>query len=280
MHCSLPLKIVITFQTQGGLNLLLFNYSWALKHFSSKQAQLKDRIDNLLEEFLFGSAAAGYALCIAAFTQLNDITNYHLYLCYTLLLALSTVQKNLEHMSFSRQQNPFDRTLDFYFLGNQLLLVSMNCLLIYRLTTVWDDTGGKCFLVWIDGNGSPDERDNAVLWLYINLIWGVVVQLVYVLVVRSGWSKLWAPQNLKAKLVLTILFSRIPGTFWYIWSLYWMIKLTIANQSLIDDNEYSFGFGQVGALVTLCLSICRAYILFKGARRILSWDGQIVIDMF
>ena len=268
IHCSLPLKIIITFQIQGALNLALFDYSWALKYLPSNQALSKEQIDNLqkpinnlLREFLLGSTAAGFTLCIAAFTQLNNITSYHLYLCYTLLSALSPPQ--------CRRKDLSDRNLGLYILGNQLLLVAMNVLLIYRLRSVWDNTGGKCFIVWIDGNGSFEEREDAVLWLYINVVWSVLAQLVYFLLDWWGRSKVWAPQNPKVTLILTILFVRIPDTFYLIWNLFWTIKLTIANQFLIDDNEFILGFGQVGALVTLCISICRAYISYKGARRIL-----------
>ena len=238
---------------------------------------MKERIDNLLDEFLFGSAAAVYALCIAAFTQLNSITTYHLFLCYTFLSALSTAQQDLSVIIFPRQRKPFSRILGSYFLGYQLLLLAMSCLAIYRLTSVWDNTGGKCFLVFVDGNGSPDERDDAVLWLYIDLILTLLDQLIPTLLVWSGRSALFAPQNPKAKFIIIILFGRIPRVFMYVWNLRWTIRLTVANRFLIDDNEYRLGFGQVGALVTLCLSVCRAYISYKGARRILCLGVKYIV---
>ena len=265
MHRSLPLKIIATFYIQGWLNLALDNYSWVLKRFYPKKTQLKVRIDSVLEEFVFGTTAARYTLCIAAFSQLSSITTYHLFLCYTLVSALSTVQNELSFLTLSRQQNPSDRILGFYYFGIELLEVTMNCLLIYRLASVWDNTGGKCFIISIGGNGSLAERDDALLWLYINLVWGFLAQLIFILADWSRWSEHWGPQDPEAKLMLTILFYRVPDNFWYIWNLHWTIKLTIANQSLIDDNEYNFGFGQVGALVTLCLSVCRGYISYKGA---------------
>ena len=271
MHCSRPLQIIITFYAQGALNLVLFYYSWALKLSPSKGSKL-EWIDNLLDEFLIGSAAAGYALSIAAFTQLNSITIYHLYLCYTFLSALSTVGRHFRGLIFCPRK-PFDRILGLYFLGNQLLLVAVNCLTIYRLNSAWHDAPGKCFIVWVDGNGDLEERDDAVLWLYMDLIWGVLNRLVPSLMGWSGASELMGPQDPNAKLILTILFARIPCTFFFIWNMHWTIKLTLSNQVLIDDNEYSFGFGQVGALVTLCLSLCRALISYQGARRIF-WLGR------
>jgi len=141
----------------------------------------------------------------------------------------------------------------------------MKCVTIYRLSSVWDNTGGNCFIVFLDGTGDLNERDNAILWLYIDLVWRLLEQLVPALVVWSGWSKSWAPQNPRAKFLLTILFGRIPGAFYFIWTLHWTITLTVANQLLIDDNEYSLGFGQVGALVTLFLSICRGLMSYGGA---------------
>jgi hypothetical protein len=282
-HRSPPLQIVITFYVQGALNLALFNYSRALKHFPSKQTKLKAWIDGLLQEFLFGSTAAGYALCIAAFTQLNSITAYHLFLCYTFSSAIFTVvpyQLNrLGGLIFSRQQEPSDRIIGLYFLGNQILLVAMNCVTIYHLNSFWDNKSGKCFIVFINGSGDPDERDDAVLWLYINLIWLVLGQLIPALVVWSGWSKQWAPQNPKVKSILIILFQRFSSAFFFIWELHWTIRLTIANQPLIDDNEYSFGFGQVGALVTLFLSLSRAHTSYTGARNIV-WLGRSNADQF
>ena len=278
MYSSPPLQIIITFYVQAALNLVLFYYSWAIKHSPSKQIKLV-WIQNLLDELLVGSAAAGYALCIAAFTQWYSITSYHLYLCYSFCSALSATGKDSLRLIF-RPQNPFNRILGFYFLGNELLLVAMNCVIIYRLNSAWDNTGGKCFIVWVDGNGRPEERDDAVLWLYIDLIWSLLDQLGSFLVVWSGRSELWGPQNPKAKLLSTILFARIPGIFYFIWNLHWTIKLTISNRPLIDDNEYNWGFGQVGALVTLCLSLCRVVISYLGARDIFDWDGQIMIDTY
>jgi len=266
------LQILIAFHAQGALNLILFNYSWVLKHHPSKRTKFKQWIGTLLEEFLFGSAAAGYALCIAAFTQLTSITSYHLFLCDTFLSVLTAVRKSSGDLIFPQKPKTPNRTLVIYFLGNQLLLIAMKCVNIHRLNSAWDNTGGKCFIVFVDGTGDLNERDNAVLWLYIDLIWAVLDQLVSALVVWSGWSKFWAPQNPKAQLLLTILFNRIPSVFSFIWNLHWTIKLTVANQSLMDDNEYSFGFGQVGALVTLFLSICRGLISYGGARCIL-WLG-------
>jgi len=274
LYRSPALQILISFHVQGALNLILFYYSWVLKHHPSKRTKLKEWIDALLEEFLFGSAAAGYALCIAAFTQLNSISSYHLFLCDTFLSALTTVfvLKDSGHLIFRQEHKPFDRILRVYFLGNQLLLIAMKCVNIHRLSSAWDNTGGKCFIVFIDGTGDPNERDNAVLWLYVELIWGILEQLVPALMFWLGWSKLCAPRNPRAQLLLTILFSRIPGAFSLIWNLHWTIKLTIANGSLIDDNEYSLGFGQVGALVILFLAICRSLMSYGGARCIL-WPG-------
>jgi len=265
---------MITFHVQGALNLLLFNYSWVLNRDPSKRTKLKERINNLYDEFMFGSATAAYTLCIAAFTQLNRISSYHLFLCDTFLSVLTTVQKNIG------QQTPLHRTLRVYFLGIQLLLIVLRSVTIHRLSSVWDNTGGKCFITFVDGIGSLNERDNVVLWLYIDLIWGLLGRMVPPLVVWLGLSEHWAPQNRSTKLILTILFGRIPAVFFYIWGLHWTIKLTIANQFLIDgDDEYSFGFGQVGALVTLCISIYRAYISYKGARCIL-WLGRSNSDQY
>jgi hypothetical protein len=285
VHHSPALQIIIAFYVQGGLNLTLFYYSWVLKHSPSKltpkQTKLKDWTENLLEEFLFGSVAAAYALCIAAFTQLNDISTYHLFLCDTFLSALTTVLKNCGSLIIpsAHEQKPFDRTLRVYFLGNQLLLVAMKGVTIHRLSSVWDNTGGKCFIGFIDGTGGLNERDDAVLWLYIDLIWGVLEQAIAALVVLSGWSKIWAPQNSRVKLMLTILFGRIPGAFSFIWNLHWTIKLTVANKILIRGNEYSFGFGQVGVLVTLVLSLYRVHISYQGGRCIL-WLGRSNSDRF
>ena len=263
VHLSPPLQIIITFYAQGALNLVLFYCSWILKHSPSKRTKL-EWIDTLLQEFVIGSTAAGYALCIAAFTQYNSITSYHLFLCYSFLSALSTVGRHSRGLIFYPRKQ-FDRILGFYFFGNQLLLVALNCVTIYRLNSVWDDTAGNCFIVWVDGNGRPEERDDAVLWLYIDLIWGLLSQLVPSLVVWSGRSEFWTPQNPNAKLVLVILFARIPLAFFFFWNMHWTIKLTLSNRRLIDDNEYSWGFGQVGALVALCLSICRGLISYQGA---------------
>ncbi len=262
MHSSPPLQIIITFYAQGALNLVLFYYSWALKHSPSEQTK-SEWIDTLLQEFVIGSTAAGYALCIAAFSQWNTITTYHLFLCYSFLSALSTVGWHSRGLIFSPRK-PSDRILGFYFFGNQLLSVAMNCVTIYRLNSVWDDTGGNCFIVWVDGDGRPEERDDAVLWLYVDLIWGLLSQLVPSLVVWSGRSEFWAPQNPKAKLILIILFARIPLAFFFFWNMQ-TIKLTLSNRRLIDDNEYDWGFGQVGALVALCLSVCRGLISYQGA---------------
>jgi len=165
-----------------------------------------------------------------------------------------------------------------YFLGGHLLLIIMICVLIFRFNSFWDNTSGRCFIVFIGGSGDTDERDVAVLWLYINLMWRVLGELSPALVVRLGWSKHWAPRSPKAKLLLTILFQHFPAAFFFLWDLYWTIKLTIANQFLIDDNEYTFSFGQVGALVTLFLSFCRAQISHIGARRIVDWDGQMLMN--
>ena len=268
MHRSPSIQIFVAFYLQGLINLALYNYTWVLKHFPSKRTKWREWIDTLLNEFLFGSTAAGYALCIAAFSQLNTISAYHLYLCDTFLSALCTVTKHSHGLTLFRPQERFNRTLGVYFLGNKILLIAIRCVNIYRLSTVWEDTDGKCFIVFIDGNGNLEERDDAVLWLYINLIWDLVGQLIPALVVWSERSELWAPQNPKAKLILIILFGRIPGAFFFIWNLYRTIKLMTANKSLIDGNEFEFGFGQVGALVTLVLSFGRAHISYKGAQYI------------
>ena len=259
MHPSPPLQIIITFYIQGVLNLIFL----CLKHSHS---ELEEWFDNLLDDFLIGSAAAGYAVCIAAFTQLNSITTYHLFLCYTFLSALSTVRRPFFGL-ISCPRKPFDRILGYYFLGNQLLLVAMNLVTIYRLNSAWDNASGKCFIVLLGGNGGPKERDAAVLWLYIDLIWVLLCQLVPASVVCSGRSELWATQSPKAKKIINRLFAGIAGIF-YLVNLHWTIKLTISNQVLIDDNEYIFGFGQVGVLVTLCLSVWRAFISYEGAQRI------------
>jgi hypothetical protein len=50
----------------------------------------------------------------------------------------------------------------------------------------------------------------------------------------------------------------------FIWNLYWTIKLTIGYQSPMTGNEYIWGFGQVGAIVALLLSLSNALISYGG----------------
>ena len=279
MHRSPSIQIFIAFCLQGLFNLVLHTLSWVLKHFPSKQTKQKEWIDTLLTEFLFGSTAAGYALCIAAFSQWKTITAYHLFLCDTILFFLSTVTMHSFGLTFFRPQKPLNRTLSAYFLGYKMLLIAIRCVNIYRLSTVWEDMDGKCFITFFHGNGNTSERDDAVLWLYINLVWYLLGQLVPALVSRSGWSELWAPQNPKARLILIILFGHIPSAFFFFSNVQWTVTLMRANRRLIDGNEFEFGFGQVGALVTLCLSFGRALISYKGARCIL-WLGVSNSDRY
>ena len=269
-RAHLQLQIMLAFYIQGLLNLGLFNYSWVLKHFTSKRipskrTKLKEWIDSLLAESVFGTTAAAYALCIAAFTQWKTITAYHLFLCDTLLSSLAPVTIHSHGLTLFRPQKLLDRILIVYFLGNKILMISIKCVNIYRFSIVWADMAGKCFIASVDGDGSPSERDDVVLWLYMGLVLDLLGELVPALVDWSGRSELWAPQNPKARLLLIILFSRIPSTFFFIWGLHWTIKLMIANRKLIDGNEFEFGFEQIVALVTIVLSISRAIISYVGA---------------
>ncbi len=178
-----------------------------------------------------------------------------------------------------RLVRPLDRIRGSYFLGYQLTLIVINCVTIYRFN-LWENTAGKCFIVWIDGTGNFDERGDAILWLYVNLTWSVLSQLVPALVTWWGWSKFWVPEKRQVQIFLKLLLVHIPRIFVFVWGLYWTIRLTIGNQRLIGGNEYSFGFGQVGALVTLLLSLSGAHISYIGARHILSLRSTKLIDIY
>ena len=134
-------------------------------------------------------------------------------------------------------------------------------------------TPGHCFIGLVNGSDDVEEPDDAVLWFYINLIWFLLNQMVHALVIWLGGSERCSPTEPRAKFLLIILFQHILTAFFFVWDLYWTIKLMLTNRSLLVGNEYIFGFGQVGALVALIIPLCTFY---TGAWRIIYWDDQML----
>ncbi len=132
---------MITFYAQGAFNLCLAVYSWAVDCFPSQKIKPKKWVDELFDTLVFGSTAAGYALCIAAFSQWSSITIYHLFLCYTFSGAISVANPSVK-IDRLRSVRPLVRIRGSYFLGYQLTLIAINCVTIYRFN-LWENTAGN-----------------------------------------------------------------------------------------------------------------------------------------
>ena len=207
--------------------------------------------------------AAGIVMIIAAFSQWRTISMFHLFLCANLS---STVPITVQFGKDNNDHSKRTRVQYAYFIFYGILRIAISAFYVYRLR-FWSTTPGQCFVIpviipYTDGVKAflawTAIRITEEVMLVLALLYS---QCVSFLVPERNMEKQIShqkdPQEEKLSSPTQGLSSfkapKADGPL--ILNAYCTIRVLLANRGHVLGGEYTFTFGQVGALVALVASL-------------------------
>jgi hypothetical protein len=200
--------------------------------------------------FFYAQLVLALSLLITAFTQYHTITLYHLFLCTQLIWIIKSGFGILQVGSLFPNSiiSAFHSLMQLLFI---LVWIALDIATLHRVTK-WEHRPGECFLAYY-GSGHDRFDLQFVLCLDLAMIvyFGFAVPILkhfkWKCTVRKDWQK---PMSyLGGFLQLTFLFG------FFMWTSVSIYLTRLANENFIQGSEYSWGFGQVNAIVTTVFSL-------------------------
>ena len=215
-------------------------------------------------------------MIIAAFSQWRTISIFHLFICSNLASTVPIISPTVTGI-IARPSNRLmlQRAFFIFFL---ILRISLSAYLIHRFR-FWANTPGQCFVLPPE---SLDGQNSTVELLMFGAVLSVIFQSVEVALSiktavaesrRHGIKKTlqehlkdWKRRPAGIRRLRT--FNHVSDLFFdhvvsLIWNIWWTVRVILANHSHVLGDEYTFTFGQVGALVVFVASfyaIANSYI--------------------
>ena len=238
------------------LNLILLiscGVVWALYR---DEKVLRDCLNDLKLDLAFDWVAVGLAMTIAALTQWNTISIYHLYLSAS--FAITIPIEGFTRGDYIRWSKHPLRAI--FFTAFRMSLVVLLSYFIHRFGRFWGNAPGQCFhlsmenpIPWLRFMDIPDDVNEKFVIITMALsslldILGYILILLYYLSnasVRDRVAQIRKVHDISTTVVggSLIISSSASG-----------IQVVLANRTQIIGDENTFSFGQVVALVTLVAS--------------------------
>ena len=215
-------------------------------------------------------------MIIAAFSQWRTISIFHLFICSNLASTVPTINPTWTRII----ERPSDRLMlqRAYFIFFLISRISLSAYLIHRFR-FWENTPGNCFVLLPTPLGNLLQKIEflrpigAVELLIAGSALRIILQSVAIAlsikaaVVEFRWHEIgktlqelledWKQKPARIRrlniiIQVSILFLNFVVPL--IWNIYWTTRVVLANHSHVLGDEYTFTFGQVGALVVFVAS--------------------------